>query len=184
MPIDTSNRMKSCRMANAALAGALVLASCASGERSVATYPTAQEQAAATPLPSVAVGPKLASPQAIWTLRSALNVAALTCPGRAVADRYNQMLKRNKSLFADAYAAEQERYRRSYGATWQARQDRDMTALYNGYANPDGKQRLCSAAEAISAEAASVAEDRFGYFAADALARLDGRAVETASRSR
>lgn len=142
-------------------------------ESAAPSYPSPQEQAEATPLPSVPLGPDLASPEAIWTLRSALNVAALACPERSIAERYNRLLKQHASLFADAYAAEQLRYQMLYGRTWQARQDREMTALYNRYANPTRNSGFCAAAAAVSADAIEVPEDKFGYFAAAALDRLN-----------
>ena len=160
---------------------ALLLAGCAAPQRTAApSYPTPAEQAVAVPLPEVQLSRDLATPEAIWTLRSALNVAALACPDRRLAEHYNRLLKQHAGLFADAYAAEQLRYQKLHGRGWQARQDKDMTALYNRYANPDRSSGFCAAATRVSAEAVSVPDGKFGYFAASALERMNGNTQSAA----
>jgi hypothetical protein len=154
----------------------LVIGGCAR-QGSVASYPVVPETPAA-----VAQAPQIplassGDARDIWQLRSILNVAALGCRragDRALGPRYNDMLKRHKGLLAAAYAAEVDRYRRGNGARWQAVQDREMTVLYNRFANLLQAPTFCAAANDISAEALTIGAAQFAQFAAAALPRLTG----------
>ncbi len=170
----------------------LTLAGCATvaPDRTVRSYPreTAPSGVAARPYERpVAFTPGAGSKRAIWQLRSALNVAALSCRSQgqpAIAAQYNRLLRQNRVLFADAYAAEQARYRQTYGKNWLSRQDQEMTRTYNLYARPDGQKRFCSTAGTISVQALDVDANAFGSFAVAAVARLDAPFASLHARSR
>ena len=112
----------------------------------------------------------LSDAEAVWHLRSALNVAALSCDrsGKAgLATGYNRLLARQKAGFATAYRAESSRF-------GQAKQlDAHVTQIYNFFAQPPAQAGLCAAATGVMAEAQEVPPDRFADFAVKALDRLD-----------
>lgn len=114
--------------------------------------------------------------QMAWHVRAALNVAALGC--RDVAERetiaaYNAMLGRHRAPLAAADAAVKAQYRVRYGAGWDSRHDRDMTRVYNFFAQPPAQTSFCRVARDVLAEAGRVSPERFAAFAADALPRLE-----------
>ncbi|MEP9358820.1 hypothetical protein [Sphingomonas sp. KR3-1] len=111
-----------------------------------------------------------------WHVRAALNVAALGC--RDVAERetvaaYNAMLGRHRAPLAAADLAVKAQYRARYGVGWDSRHDRDMTRVYNFFAQPPAQTGFCRVARAVLAEAAQVSPDRFAAFAMEALPRLE-----------
>jgi hypothetical protein len=96
-------------------AGAAALAGCSSGggRNEVASRPAPAPlppiAQPAPPPPVVVISPQ----EALWNMRSALNVAALSCRGSrmpGVAPAYNRMLSRHKAPLAEAYAAVQAKY--------------------------------------------------------------------------
>lgn len=114
--------------------------------------------------------------QAAWHVRAALNVAALGCRDEAERETvaaYNALLSRHKGPLAAADAAVKAQYRVRYGAGWDSRHDRDMTRVYNFFAQPPAQTRFCHVARDVLAEARGVSPDRFAAFAADALPRLE-----------
>lgn len=118
----------------------------------------------------------LAPEQVAWHVRSALNVAVLSCrgPGEAViAADYNALLHRQKATLAAAYAAVQAQYRRSGGPQWQAAQDAHSTRVYNFFALPPAKPGFCAAATRILTESRMVEPAGFAAFAASALPLLE-----------
>lgn len=122
------------------------------------------------------VNHNLSRDQTAWHVRAALNVAALGC--RDVAERetvaaYNAMLGRHRASLAAADAAVKGQYRLRYGAGWDSRHDRDMTRVYNFFAQPPAQTGFCRVARDVLAEAGRVAPEQFAAFAADALPRLE-----------
>jgi hypothetical protein len=114
--------------------------------------------------------------QAEWHVRAALNVAALGC--RDAAERetiaaYNALLGRHKAPLAAADAAVKAQYRMRYGAGWDSQHDRDMTKVYNFFAQPPAQPGFCRVARDVLDEAGRVAPEQFAAFAADALPRLE-----------
>lgn len=100
--------------------------------------------------------------EALWHVRAALNVAALSCGQRAggaeIVRRYNALLTDRKPMLAAAYADEA-------GRRDQAALDRHMTQLYNFFAQPPAQSGFCAAAAEVSGRAESLS-------AADATAAL------------
>jgi hypothetical protein len=89
--------------------------------------------------------------EAVWHLRSGLNVAALSCRGKGrtpVSPDYARLLTRHKALLASAYAGEQRRYGKGL--------DRHLTQLYNRFAFQRSPERFCASAAAVAAEAVRI----------------------------
>jgi hypothetical protein len=111
-----------------------------------------------------------------WHVRAALNVAALGCRDEAERETvaaYNAMLGRHKAPLAAADLAVKAQYRARYGAGWDSRHDRDMTRVYNFFAQPPAQTNFCRVARDVLAEARRVSPEQFAAFAADALPRLE-----------
>ncbi len=119
----------------------------------------------------------LSSAAAIWHVRSALNVAALGCRGiqeNALIANYNMMLASKRAVLATAFAKTESEARKSFGKTaWRDGHDREMTQLYNFFAQPPAKERFCNVAASVAAEAAVIQPADFESFAGPALARLE-----------
>lgn len=112
----------------------------------------------------------LSDTEAVWHLRSALNVAALSCDrsgGAGLAAGYNTLLGLQKSSFAAAYRAESQRFGEA------SQLDAHVTQIYNYFAQPPAQSGLCAAAAAVMTEAQAVPPDRFAPFAVTALERLN-----------
>jgi hypothetical protein len=109
----------------------------------------------------------IAPAEAVWHVRSALNVAAMACDDRTIVANYNALLKRQKSVFAVAYQAETRRF----GSV--AAMDGHMTKLYNFFAQPPVQRGFCASASRVAAEAQSVSGPQFEGFAAGAITRMD-----------
>ncbi|ARS26518.1 sporulation domain-containing protein [Sphingomonas sp. KC8] len=170
-----------------ALAGLIFVAGCASKDK---PKPAAPSQPASRPVPPAGAASNLTLPdgdgqggfrtindglgrdEAVWHLRSALNVAALSCVGTgsaALVANYNALLGQKKAVFAAGYAAENARHR----AGGNAALDGHMTKLYNYFAQPPAQAAFCAVARDVANEARSVAAAAFPTFAVEALARLD-----------
>jgi len=111
--------------------------------------------------PNSGIGPA----EAVWHVRSALNVAALACDDRGIVASYNMLLKRQKTALAAAHKAE---LRQSGSAS---AMDVHMTRLYNFFAQPPVQRRFCSAASGVAAEAGTARD--LQQFSASAIGRLD-----------
>ncbi len=129
------------------------------------------------PPPVAVLDPHPATPEQLWQLRSALNVAAMLCPDRAIAAGYNAMLRNHAPLLAQAWAAEQRRFRASHGGSWQLAQDRSLTSYYNRLANTGDRTLFCQRAGQIVAQARHVPPGMFAHFATQAVPRLAGLAA-------
>jgi cell division septation protein DedD len=115
------------------------------------------------------VNSDLSTAEAMWHLRSALNVAALTCDRNGtlgLAANYNRLLGRQRRTLAAAYRAEGTRFG-SAAAT-----DTHVTQVYNFFAQPPAQARFCTAAATVAAEAAAVPTEKLSDFAPAALDRL------------
>ena len=103
----------------------------------------------------------------VWHVRSALNVAALTCPdGAALAAEYNRLLRVHRAPLGDAHAA-------LVAASRGRDLDAAMTRVYNYFSQPPAQRAFCPVAIAVLAEAVVTAPSGFGDFARTALPRLD-----------
>lgn len=123
-----------------------------------------------------------------WHVRAALNVAALGCRDAAEAETvaaYNRLLRAQRETLAAADAGVKDLYRARNGAEWTDVHDRQMTRVYNFFAQPTGHDGFCASAREVLARAETVTPLQFADFAAEALPRLEApftdfyREVET-----
>jgi len=179
----------------AATAAALLLAGCAT--RPVQAPVATAEMAPAVPPPPVVpagipaslnvpatdadgtyltINHALDPAETAWHVRSALNVAALSCRGAnegQIIAAYNSLLRTQKKALAAALKATEAQYRKEQGKSWQTEHDRHMTRVYNFFAQPPAQRAFCETAAAVLAEASAVPADGFLTFAATALPRLE-----------
>lgn len=162
-----------------ALVGTALLAGCASSGQKTVTVrpsPTAPPPPVVANRPSAPINTNLSANEALWHMRSALNVAALSCrtaKTSAVAPAYNRMLVRHKVALATANGAETAPFRARYGAKWQGAYDRHATQLYNFFAMPTAQAQFCVAAGQVLAKANAMSPDGLVGFAPVALAQLE-----------
>ncbi len=97
--------------------------------------------------------------ETLWHVRVALNVAALACrdqdEGTTVA-AYNALITRQRAALAAANGAVDARYKAQYGAKWEAVRERDMTKLYNFFAQPAAQGEFCAKAKQALAQIGAV----------------------------
>jgi hypothetical protein len=120
-------------------------------------------------------------------MRSALNVAALSCrtaKTSGVAPAYNRMLVRHKAVLATANAAEIAPYRARYGAKWSGAYDVHATRLYNFFAMPTAQLQFCAAAGQVLAKANAMTPDAVVGYAPVALAQLEAPFLRRSSYAR
>jgi hypothetical protein len=105
--------------------------------------------------------------EALWHLRVALNVAALGCRDADEANTiasYNALIRGQAIELAAANEAINQRYKTQAGAKWEDVRERDMTKLYNYFAQPDAQSRFCAVAKQTLARVATVeARDLPGF---------------------
>ena len=157
---------------------AVLLSGCASNP----TRPVAVRLPVATPQPAPATRPvatinaNLSPNEALWHMRSALNVAALSCRTKKtvdVAPAYNRMLARHKAVLALANSAEEAPFHARYGAKWAGPYDTHATRLYNFFAMPTAQAQFCIAAAQVLAKTNAIAPASLTNFAPTALAQLE-----------
>ncbi|WCT74997.1 SPOR domain-containing protein [Sphingomonas naphthae] len=175
-------------LSGSALLTLALLAACAKkGERPETATPPPPPPAATRPVPPNGAPEKAAIPEAdgkggyrtinsdiaegeaAWHLRSALNVAALSCDraGTAgLAAGYNQLLARHKAALASAYKSETGGFKKPADA------DRHITQVYNFYAQPPAQPAFCATAGAVMKEAVAADPKAFAAFVPTAMARL------------
>lgn len=86
---------------------------------------------------------------AVWTLRAALNVAALQCqysPFLRAVDNYNQMLKKHGDDLTSAQAMMISHFGRTVKGGGMAAFDRYNTRSYNSFSTLDAQYNFCWAA--------------------------------------
>lgn len=120
----------------------------------------------------------LSSNEAVWNLRSAMNVAALNCRSPVwdqIADNYNAFIKNNRLTLKKISRQIDREYRTRYRGQNSARvRDTKLTDLYNYFSLPAVKQEFCDTAYAKSVEAATVDYRILPEFSGPALAEIDG----------
>lgn len=96
--------------------------------------------------------PSEARAHAVWTLRAALNVAALQCqysPFLRTVDNYNQMLRKHGDELTAAQAVMLGHFKRTVKRGGEAAFDRYNTRSYNSFSTLDAQYNFCwSAGEA------------------------------------
>ena len=154
------------------LATLALLAACAKTPAPPPARPApAPPPAVLQPPPGAEINRDLTQQEAVWHLRSALNVAALSCgshAGDAMVTGYNRLLVAQKAELAKAFAAERDRYGDAGRAL-----DGHMTKVYNYFAWPPGQQAFCMAAKDAVAELAAMEPATFAAAAPATLERLN-----------
>jgi len=118
----------------------------------------------------------LIPPQAVWHLRSGLNVAALGCQtrsGPAIAHDYNRFQAIHRESLLKAHAETLARFRADNGDDGQKRFDQHMTRLYNHFAWPPAQARLCPIAAEVLKAALLVPAGGLEAYAAVSLPQID-----------
>lgn len=162
-----------------ALLGAMLAVGCASGVQQPVTVrptPASPPPPIVASRPSAPINANLSANEALWHVRSALNVAALSCrtaKTSGVAPAYNRMLARHKGVLATANAAEVAPYKARYGAKWSGAYDVHATRLYNFFAMPTAQVQFCAAAGQVLAKANAMTPDAIIGYAPAALAHLE-----------
>ena len=112
----------------------------------------------------------VATPRAeVWRLRSGLNVAALSCRGRGVADvngQYAQLLKRHSVLLDKTYRQEVARH----GVSGL---DRQQTKVYNRFAMQRSPQKFCGVAADVARQANAMSSAELSPASPALVARLE-----------
>ncbi|MBY8824593.1 SPOR domain-containing protein [Sphingomonas colocasiae] len=122
--------------------------------------------------PNRDLGPR----EALWHVRMALNVAALSCRNadtQAALQNYNRMLATHNALLSATNAAIDADYRRRFGAQAVPVRDAHNTRTYNFFALPPVQPAFCRAAMGVGAEAVAMDATQLVAFAPTALARLE-----------
>lgn len=137
---------------------------------------TVAPSAAAQTFRPAVVATDLPPLEAVWHLRSALNVAALGCRDADEATTvaaYNTLLHRDGAVLASANDAVSQRYRAQYGAHWEDAREHAMTQLYNFFAQPDAQPAFCAVAKDVLARIDTVEPGDLPGFAIATLPALE-----------
>lgn len=104
----------------------------------------------------------------VWSLRAALNVAALQCqfsPFLRTVPHYNALIKQHAKEFTRAQAALGGYFRRTAGKGAANALDRYNTRLYQSYTTLDAQLAFCDAASAIGRDVLTQPIGRLGAIA-------------------
>lgn len=105
---------------------------------------------------------------AVWSLRSGLNVAALFCfysPYLATRENYNDLLKHHSAELASAQRTMIAHFTRYDKALARNSFDQYSTKVYNSYSTVDAQYAFCNAASAISRGALLLSKGALGKYA-------------------
>jgi hypothetical protein len=146
----------------AATIASLMLSACSSGKSVKAVR-------GKSPPPATAGLMTARQAEDVWHLRSGLNVAALNCRGRGIANvapGYNRMLSRHRTIFASAVQSEQARYPgRAY--------DSHITQVFNRYSLIRNHRLYCAEVQAIVGRANTASSPELVRMAPAALDQLE-----------
>ncbi len=101
----------------------------------------------------------------IWSMRSALNIAALQCqfsPFLATVATYNDFLKAHSEELARAVVTLQGHFRRYDGAKGQTTFDQYVTATYQSYSTLDAQYSFCEQAGLTGRETLTIRKGELG----------------------
>lgn len=115
--------------------------------------------------------------QAVWSLRSAYNVAALNCQKpqhAAILPGYSGFLKTHTKVLKKTNSDLDRQFKAEYGQNRYIRaRETFQTQIYNFFAYPPVLPALCDATVSLSQDIAAVAPGQLEGYAPAALARLD-----------
>jgi len=119
--------------------------------------------------------PNEATAHAVWSLRAALNVAALQCqfsPFLATVSNYNDLLKQHDVELANAYKAMENHFRRHDGANGRKTFDVFTTRMYNSFSALDAQRSFCATAGTVGREGRALPRGMFANNAGAAVERI------------
>lgn len=114
--------------------------------------------------------------QTLWNLRSAYNVAALSCQKPEHAEilvNYRAFLKAHAKTLKATNAKVDAEWRAKYGAGFVKHREKYMTEVYNHFAVPPIMPAFCNAALAMSKDAKAVKSANLSAFAQTALPSIE-----------
>ncbi|MFZ2997498.1 hypothetical protein [Sphingobium sp.] len=112
---------------------------------------------------------------ALWHVRMALNVAALSCNGGGDLARlqYNRLLHVHQPALREANAAVDRNYAAAYGTTGTAYRERLNTVVYNFFSLPPVTRSFCPVAITVGAKMLAMPSSALLEYAPQALAELE-----------
>lgn len=114
--------------------------------------------------------------QTTWNLRSAYNVAALSCPMPArdeITANYKLYLKRHAKGLTAANRKVDAEWKGKFGSTFVAQREKYMTNVYNHFALPPTLGEFCKAALAMSRDEKLIKPAELDAFSARSLPSLE-----------
>jgi hypothetical protein len=132
--------------------------------------------AAAQTFQPAVVSTNLPPLEALWHVRVALNVAALGCRDadeRVTVASYNALIRNQAAVLGAASNAVTARYKAQYGAAGDNVREREMTKLYNYFAQPTAQGEFCAVAKDMLAQIGSVSARDLPAFAVANLPALE-----------
>lgn len=115
--------------------------------------------------------------QAVWSLRSAYNVAALNCQKpehAAILTNYGDFLKANRRVLTSINRDLDKQYKQRYGSAYIRERESFQTQVYNYFALPPVIPAFCDAALSVGQELRTVPSSQLESYASTALAKLEG----------
>lgn len=112
---------------------------------------------------------------ALWHVRMALNVAALSCHGvnEPARTQYNQMLHVHSAVLKEANAAVDRNYTAAYGGSGISAREQLNTVVYNFFSLPPVQPTFCKAAIEVGAKLLTMPSDQMLASAPEALIALE-----------
>lgn len=112
---------------------------------------------------------------ALWHVRMALNVAALSCHGANEPARvqYNQILHVHKDVLREANAAVERNYAAAYGSGGFLSRELLNTVVYNFFSLPPVQPTFCKAAIEVGAKVLAMPSSQLPAYAPEALTMLE-----------
>ncbi len=114
--------------------------------------------------------------QTTWNLRSAYNVAALSCPVPArdeITANYKLYLKRHAKALLAANRKIDAEWKGKFGTGFVAQREKYMTNVYNHFALPPTLGEFCKAALAMSRDEKAIKVGELDAFSARSLPNLE-----------
>ncbi|MBY2928236.1 hypothetical protein FIM10_06055 [Sphingomonadales bacterium 56] len=112
---------------------------------------------------------------ALWHVRMALNVAALSCHGAGEPARiqYNKMLHVHKDILREANAAVDRNYTAAYGSAGLQSRELLNTVVYNFFSLPPVTKSFCPVAVDVGAKILAMPSSQLLAYAPEALTALE-----------
>lgn len=140
----------------------------------LAAVPALAAPPAEVPVPA-SMTPAERDANALWSMRAALNVAALQCqfsPFLATVSNYNAILSQHDGELRSAFNSVQGHFKRVGKAQGLKLFDQFTTRTYNSYSTLDGQRSFCETAAAIGRDALRQPRGKLTSFSVDAVPKL------------